>query len=464
MDDLVREGDVLVEKYRVERVLGQGGMGVVVAALHLQLEQHVALKFLLPGAAAVPEAVARFLREARAAARIQSDHVVRVTDVGTLDSGAPYMVMELLHGMDLSQVVRTTGPIAVTQAVDYMLQACEGVAEAHKFGIVHRDLKPSNLFLTRKSDGSPLIKVLDFGISKTTSVTGAGPLTLTATTAIMGSPLYMSPEQVRSAKDVDARTDIWSLGIVLYEFLSGAPVFNGDSASAVMAMIVADPPPPIRAVRPDVPAEVEAVILRCLEKDRTRRYANLGELAVAIAPFASPRGRASAEHVARIFQVATDATATASPALFPAMGAPLPTGASWGNTAPSSPPRRAKAVLLGALGGAAIAVAVGALVMRRTAEPSRGAAEPTPAAGESAAAPTTSATTPTASTTTPVTSAPAPIASAETATSVVDAGTSVTPARVEASPTHSKKIVTPPPAPPPVRQKAPDNVFDNRTF
>src|SRR5262252_3026773 len=254
MADFVREGEVLVGKYRVDRILGRGGMGLVVAALHLQLEQAVALKLLLPGASSVPEAVGRFLREARAAARIQSEHVVRVTDVGTLDSGEPFMVMELLRGMDLSQVVHATGPLAVTTAVDYLLQACEGVAEAHKLGIVHRDLKPSNLFLAQRSDGSPLVKVLDFGISK--AATAAGSVALTATAAFMGSPLYMSPEQVRSARDVDARTDIWSLGVVLHELLTGVPVYRAETASAVMAMIAADPPVPVRAVRPDVPAPI----------------------------------------------------------------------------------------------------------------------------------------------------------------------------------------------------------------
>jgi hypothetical protein len=476
MNDVVREGDVLVEKYRVERILGQGGMGVVVAAQHLQLEQHVALKFLLPGAATMPEAVARFLREARAAARIHSDHVVRVTDVGTLDSGAPYMVMELLNGMDLSQVVRATGPLAITTAVDYLLQACEGVAEAHKLGIVHRDLKPSNLFLARKSDGSPLIKVLDFGISKATSGAGVSPLTLTATAAVMGSPLYMSPEQVRSAKDVDMRTDIWSLGIVLHELLIGAPAYNAESASAVMAMIVADPPPLIRSLRGDVPAEIEAAILRCLEKDRTRRYPNMGELAVAIAPFASARGRASAEHTARIFQVSTDATATASPALFGAFGAPAPTGASWGNTAQQSQPRRTKtAVLLGALGGAAVAVIVGGLVLRRSPAPAAAsftmASSSGPVAIPSAAASATSdrAAEPPARLPAPI--EPEPTAAATATASAAwpvalpdvhpDAGIATT--RVEPPPGRPRKIVVPPANTAP-RPKFPDSVFDNRTF
>lgn len=208
-------GDVLAGKYRVDAVLGVGGMGIVVAATHLQLEQKVALKFLLPAAIQSPEAVERFLREGRAAVRLKSQNVAKVTDVGTLENGAPYMVMEFLHGADLAAVMAERGLLPVAEAVSYVLQACEAIAEAHSLGIVHRDLKPQNLFVTRKVDGRPLIKVLDFGISK--SMDTQSGLSLTRTSSIMGSPLYMSPEQMRSSKNVDQRSDIWAIGVVLYE-------------------------------------------------------------------------------------------------------------------------------------------------------------------------------------------------------------------------------------------------------
>src|SRR5690606_21773595 len=195
-------GTVLAGKFCIEQVLGQGGMGVVVAARHLQLDERVALKFLLPEALSNAEAVARFAREARAAVKIKSEHVARVTDVGTLETGSPYMVMEYLRGTDLGDLVHTQGPLPIADAVEYLLQACEAVAEAHALGIVHRVLKPSNLFLTRRADGSPSIKVLDFGISKVT--TGAdSQMNMTRTATVMGSPLYMSPEQMASARDVD---------------------------------------------------------------------------------------------------------------------------------------------------------------------------------------------------------------------------------------------------------------------
>jgi serine/threonine protein kinase len=194
----VREGELLAGKYRVERVLGEGGMGVVVAARHVELDERVALKFLLPGTLGQPDAVARFLREARAAARIRSEHVARVTDVGTLETGVPYMVMEFLEGADLSRILREHGPLPIEDAVDYVVQTCEAIADAHALGIIHRDLKPANLMLVTRSDGGSCVKVLDFGISKV-SGPGQDAMAMTSTSTILGSPIYMSPEQMTSS-------------------------------------------------------------------------------------------------------------------------------------------------------------------------------------------------------------------------------------------------------------------------
>jgi len=213
----VREGEVLAGKYRVDKVLGAGGMGVVVAARHIQLETRVAIKLLLPAMLDNSEAVMRFAREARAASKINNEHVVRVFDVGTLPSGAPFMVMEFLEGEDLSAWIAQRGPLPIDLAVDFVLQACVAVADAHCLGIVHRDLKPANLFSLRRSDGQFVIKVLDFGISKVADSGATGPVgSVTHTSAIMGSPHYMSPEQMRSSKEVDARADIWALGVILF--------------------------------------------------------------------------------------------------------------------------------------------------------------------------------------------------------------------------------------------------------
>ena len=234
----VREGDLLAGKYRVERVLGAGGMGAVVAAYHMQLETKVALKFLLPAMLANEEAVTRFAREARAAVRITNEHVARVLDVGTLESGAPYIVMEYLDGTDLAGWLRQRGPLPIEEAIDFVLQAGEAIAEAHALGIVHRDLKPANLFCIRSADGRPTIKVLDFGISKVTNLSAsASNLVKTQTATLMGSPFYMSPEQMEATHAVDARTDIWALGVILFELLTGKVPFYGETVPEVSLKI-----------------------------------------------------------------------------------------------------------------------------------------------------------------------------------------------------------------------------------
>lgn len=225
----VHEGQTVAGKYRVERVLGKGAMGVVVAARHLQLDRLVAIKFLLPEAFEDSEAVIRFEREARAAVRVQSEHVARVLDVDKLDNGAPFIVMEYLVGEDFGQVLARRGRLEVPRAVDTVVMVCEAMAEAHSVGIVHRDLKPRNLFRTRRPDGSSLLKVLDFGVYKCIVPGGRDTTEITDASAIVGSPTYSSPEQLRAPSEVDARADIWSMGIILYELIAGVPPFRASS-------------------------------------------------------------------------------------------------------------------------------------------------------------------------------------------------------------------------------------------
>jgi serine/threonine protein kinase len=359
----IREGDVLAGKYRVERVLGAGGMGVVVAAHHIQLDEKVALKFLLPEALGDVEAVARFAREARNAVKIKSEHVARVIDVGTLPNGAPYMVMEYLEGGDLAAWIKQRGAMPVEQAIEFVLQACVAVADAHALGIVHRDLKPANLFCVRRSDGQLSVKVLDFGISKLTEGMGTGSgMAMTRTAALMGSPLYMSPEQMRSAKDVDAQTDIWALGIILFELITGRPPFQAGSVTELAIKVNNEATPAIRSVRPDVPSELEAVISKCLQKDRRHRYRNVAELALALLPFAPKRARASVERISGIIQAAgLSASALAVPA------SPQPVTQGSGGTLPAvgrttSRSRGSKTAIVGvtAVGAVALVVMVGA--------------------------------------------------------------------------------------------------------
>jgi serine/threonine-protein kinase len=349
-----REGDVLAGKFRIERVLGVGGMGMVVSAMHLQLDERVAIKFLLPEALMNAEAVARFGREARAAVKIKSEHVARVTDVGALETGAPYMVMELLRGQDLSQVLRDRGALPIALAVQYVLQACEALAEAHAIGIVHRDLKPANLFLTARADGSPCIKVLDFGISKVTSQSGSGSdMGMTRTQSIMGSPLYMSPEQMASAKDVDQRADIWAIGCVLYELVTGRVPFEAETMPQLCTLILHTDPPPPRSIRADVPELLDQVILRCLRKDRNQRYADVAMLAADLAAFSPDAGPRSAARISRVLSSSGISSPALASSQASAVVAGSSTGAAWGNTQAS---RGNRAVWYGLVGVGAAAV------------------------------------------------------------------------------------------------------------
>ncbi len=274
-------------------------MGVVVAAEHIALGGRVAIKYLQPEALSNAEIVERFLREGRAARRIQSDHVARVFDVGTLPDGAPYLVMEHLDGEDLGALLASKGPLPIMDVVGYVLETCEALAEAHHKGIVHRDLKPSNLFLTRMSDGTSTIKVIDFGVSKvmpTAVDPGGGHITRTA--VMMGSPYYMAPEQMSSARDVDPRADIWSLGIILYQLLAGDPPFVGETLMEIYDAMLAGPKP-LRVVRAEVPEVLEQVIARCLRRKVSERWNHVGELAAALAPFGPSEAWGSVERIKR---------------------------------------------------------------------------------------------------------------------------------------------------------------------
>ena len=364
-------GAVLAGKYKVERLLGEGGMGWVVVATHLQLEQRVALKFMHASHAAErPDAVTRFLREARAAARIQSEYVARVSDVGTLENGAPYLVMEYLEGQDLEALLQARRPIPLALAIDYAMQACEGLAEAHAAGIVHRDLKPANLFLARRSDGSIRVKLLDFGISKLATVGGVPEVGMTSTQALMGSPLYMSPEQLRSSKNVDRRADIWSMGVILYEMFGGRSPFEADTLPEVCARIMAEPPLALGSIKPELPPALDGVVMRCLEKEPQRRFPDVASLAQALVPFGPPESRAIAERIARLTRASTPSFGElpSAAASGPSLVAPAPrpgvaqTNASFSTVGPAIP-RRSPALpiavaCVGLLAGVAIVVGV----------------------------------------------------------------------------------------------------------
>jgi eukaryotic-like serine/threonine-protein kinase len=326
-DGFVKPGDVVAGKYGIVRVIGEGGMGIVVEAVHQKLDQRVAIKFHRPQTSGNDESVARFLREAKAAAQIRSEHVVRVTDVAMMENGAPYFVMEYLEGRDLDAVIQAEGPLSIASALDYTLQVCEALAEAHSLGIVHRDLKPANLFLSHRADGSVVIKLLDFGISKTLPKGSEAELSMTKTRALMGSPLYMAPEQMRSTRRVDHRADIWSLGVLMHEMLTGETPFEGETLPEVCSSIAADDPIPLTSKRHDAPPELEEVVLRCLEKEPERRYEDVAELAMALGTLAPPEASRSVGRIVRVLRGQLSATT------------PPPTAVSLRSTSPSLRPR-----------------------------------------------------------------------------------------------------------------------------
>lgn len=262
-------------------------MGIVVAAYHLELEQPVAIKFLLDTMTDREEGAERFRREARAAAKIHSDHVVRVLDVGVMNDGVRYMVMEYLEGRDLAEELQERGSVPLGTACGFILEAIDAVSHAHAVGIVHRDLKPANLFLARRPDGAQRVKVLDFGISKTMGATTNEQLSLTKTSAWIGSPLYMAPEQMQSARDVDARADVWSLGAILYELLVGAPPYEAESLPQLCNLLITTDATPVQLRNPQVPDDLADTLMGCLVRDRDKRVSTVGELGRAVARYAT---------------------------------------------------------------------------------------------------------------------------------------------------------------------------------
>lgn len=291
---LPQPGDLLARKYRIQKLLGQGGMGAVFLAHHELLSRPVAIKVLLPRFAADRSVVSRFVNEARAAAMIKDEHAVAVLDVDTLDDGAAYMVLEYLEGSDLAFHLDRRGALGVPEAVGLTLQALQALAQAHALGVVHRDLKPANLFLVGQADGSSLLKVLDFGISK---IADAGAAKLTETGGMLGSPAFMAPEQIKDPKNVDPRADVWSIGVCLYAMLTNSLPFDGTTVGAVLAAVLETNPPAPSERKPGLPPALDRVVARCLSRERDARFCDVGELAEALAPFAPDSARPCLEKI-----------------------------------------------------------------------------------------------------------------------------------------------------------------------
>lgn len=415
---LVQPGALVAGKYRVESVLAVGGMGVVAAARNEALDQPVVLKLLRQDIAASAEATARFLQEARLSAKLQGEHIVRVFDVGTTEAGIPYMVMERLHGNDLQYLLDAAGPLPIRDAVDHVLQALEAIAEAHAAGVVHRDLKPANLFLADRPDGSRRIKVLDFGISKPHGVDARseGP-PLTAVEQVVGSPGFMSPEQMMRPRDVDARTDVWSIGVVLHTLVTGEPPFRGETVAGVMASILYGTPPRLREKRPDAPAALQRVVDGCLERDQAARIGDVAQLAKLLAPLGSSWAKLSVERIEKALGAASPAGRTLLRNVVPSGADPVAEIAR----AASAMRYRNKRILLVAVAVivACVGAALGILLVTGGDEGAPGAAAPSvsaaaaPAATAAAAPPSASPSTtqgaaasPSGASTVPVATAP----------------------------------------------------------
>ncbi|MEM9691342.1 MAG: protein kinase [Myxococcota bacterium] len=475
LEGVPEPGTIILDKFRIDRVIGRGGMGCVVAATHLQLEQRIAIKFLLRKSMHNPDNLVRFQREARAAARIQNDHVARVSDVGVLEDGTPFMVMEYLEGSDLGSLLKRRGQLNGGEAAALLLQTCEAVAAAHAEGVIHRDLKPENLFITHLADGSPRIKVLDFGISKVDEAEAAG---LTQTAALVGSPRYMSPEQMTNARAVDERTDIWSLGCILYESVSGKSPFEGSTLPQICSAILSTDPIPLLKVAPTVDSEMATIVEACLHKDPVARFANVKELALRLAPFAPVQAATSLPRIestlgltlplgtpssAAARGLETDPTIVASPqrgTSSSSVGAITETPVS--QTLDGPPPRRSwlvAAVAVGAL------VGIAATVATRHSSPPKKMVGPAPASS-AIAAPTpspaaTAVRSASAATTKPLRDAsvarpPIPVVRPSPAVPLPRPQPRGAP-----SPVADPQPPSPPPvsSPPPLRQRPGDEVF-----
>ena len=282
-----KPGDVLAGKYRIEGLVGEGGMGSVYAARNLATGKRVALKWVLAERSSDVEVLQRFQREARAAGRIDHPNVVSVYDVGQ-HGPSTFLVMELLHGQPISKLMKQ-GPLPVNIAIDLLMPALRGIAAAHAQGVIHRDLKPDNIFLCMAPDGTPReTKVLDFGISKMTDEVREG-LSVTRTGTIVGTPYYMSPEQVRGMRDLDVRLDVYAMGVILYQMLARRPPFVAESYSALVVEIATGSPPNLLSLRPDVDAKLAEVIDKAMAREREHRYQDIRSFALALEPFGTRR-------------------------------------------------------------------------------------------------------------------------------------------------------------------------------
>jgi serine/threonine-protein kinase len=413
-------GEEIAGRYVVERAIAEGGMGIVLAARHCDLDEVVAIKFLKPEFARNPDIIGRFAREAKACTRIKSEYVAKVLDVGVSPSRGPFIVMEYLEGQDLSEQLVISGRLPYERAVELLLQTCEALAQAHAHEIIHRDIKPENLFVIKGSADVPVVKVLDFGVSKA-ALAGSrifgNEIDVSKTQTLMGTPLYMSPEQLRGQIDVDAKADVWAVGTVLYELLTGEPPFTGTTVPEVCASVLETTPKKISDRAPEVPFELEEVIAKCLEKTPGKRYSTIAELAIALQPFGPKRARmcveraiAAAKSANQVPPSLTSPISLAPPSNGPNSAGPpsssmrTPPPMSIQSTSPSvspnatspsfaPPPNKKKTALVGIAIGALVVIAGISFAARSLSSKDAKSDTPPPPTAAAVPAPTTPAAT-----------------------------------------------------------------------
>jgi serine/threonine-protein kinase len=457
---LLRAGEILGQRYRIEHCLGGGGMASVYRATHIGLDQPVAVKIVAAEIRERPGIVSRFMREARAATRLKGEHVVRVFDVGTADDGAPYLVMELLEGKDLAQLLDDGLALTVEEAIDYVLQTCEALAEVHGLGIVHRDLKPANLFVTRAPDGLPCLKLIDFGISRVDSpLSPREDMVITNPDVIMGSPRYMPPEQIESAAAASVRSDIWGLGAIFYELLVGSAPYDGDSIWDIYAAAMRSPPPRPSSCREGIPKGLDDIVLQCLRLDPADRFADVAELAAALAPFGAETAAARTESILRVHE-ACRARTSGDLELVPDGGVVRSTKSRVRRRAPHDP--EIAGWRIAAFTGVALFLVCVGLAARPPAR-ATGPASNAPRATAPGNAPPPSAPEPPSTSPAPVEAPPAP------KSSPAPEGTpeATSPRSIEPTPVSSRTSRAPSPpkrTPAPVRARAPEPPVRPRTI
>ena len=386
-----RIGMVLQDRYKIIRKLGEGGMGAVYEGEHVLIKRRVAIKCLHSQFAQSGDIVARFHREALAATSIGNEHIIEVTDMGRFPDGSVFMVLEYLAGHDLSHEIENKGPMPIARLVHVCVQVCEALGAAHEKGIVHRDLKPENVFLIARGGDPDFVKVLDFGISKFKDSGEGANHSMTRTGMAMGTPYYMAPEQAHGHRDLDHRVDLYALGVMMFRALTGTLPFDDESYPMLVVKICTQPPPSVRQFRPDVPPQLEAVVMRLLAKDKNARYPDCASVRAELMQFRNFNGAPMVSHGGDALAPPTPVLGTnvgnntaASPntqvPVAPVAAIPAPTSASMVST--TVPPISGAGSRIGlALGGLGVVVLLGTGVlftMKRSEGPAVVATSQTP--------------------------------------------------------------------------------------